>query len=252
MGTRAWQAGRIGDAVRELAMALPLYAQTTAPLEGFYAESYLVAESFSIYNRAAHGTITIDEGAAEFERLIEGMGDPYATVTLCGFACTAAMGHGAWHHVRHFATITARIDPELQFGFWSGQNLMHRGVMLAYNGEVDEAIAVFADGMSRYSGIGGRSGLATFHAALAEVLAGRGRLAEAAQYAAEARSLLDADNELWNRTSVLVAEALVADGEGRRGEALETLARAAQMADEQEAFAVANRARQLAAALDAG
>lgn len=251
MGAQAWQAGRIGDAVRELAMALDLFAQTTVPLEGFYAESYLVAESFSIFSRAAHGAMTFDEAATAFDRLIDMLADPFATATLCGFACTAAMGHGAWHYVQHFATIAERVDPDLQFGFWSGQNLMHRALTLAHRGEVDDAIAMFADGAARYTGIGGRSGLPTFHAALAEALVAQGRLAEAAQYAAEARALLDADNELWNHTSVLVAEALVAAGRGRGDEAVTTLSIAVEVAEQQEAHAYARRARAVCAALAA-
>jgi hypothetical protein len=221
------------------------------PPEGFYAESYLVAEAFSIFNRAAHGAISIDEAAAEFDRVIDAFGDPFATATLCGFASTAAIGHGAWHHIRHFVEISDRVDPDSQFGFWSGQNLMHRGVTLAVKGQIDDAIATFADGAARYTGLGGRSGVPTFHAALAQVLAGHGRLVEAAQYAAEARAALDTDNELWNHTSVLVAEALVAAGEGRRDDALKTLAEAARVADEQEAFGYARRARELAAEIEA-
>ena len=85
---------------RELGTARPLYAQSTAPLEGFYAESYLVAESLLDLQPRCPRRDHDRQAAAEFERLIETLADPYATVTLCGFACTAAMGHGAWHHVR--------------------------------------------------------------------------------------------------------------------------------------------------------
>ena len=121
--------------------------------------------------------------------------------------------------------------------------------MLAFNGEIDEAIAAFADGNSRYTGLGGRSGVPTFHAAFAQALAWRGRLAEAAQYAAEARALLEADAELWNHTSVLVAEALIAAGEGRPEDALKTLEVAIDVAEQQAAFAYASRARAVAASL---
>ena len=105
---------------------------------------------------------------------------------------------------------------------------------------------MFADGTSRYTAIGGRSGLATFHAAFAEVLAGEGRLAEAIQIVAEARAWLDRDQELWNHTPVLIAEAMVAAGSGDGERAAELLERAVTVAEAQEAWALARRAHDVA------
>jgi hypothetical protein len=160
------------------------------------------------------------------------------------------MTFGAWDHVAHFTQLNKRADPEHQFGFWSDQNLMHHGLTLAADRQIDEAISAFADGAARYVAVGGRSGLATFHAAFAEVLARQGRLDEAAQYAVEARTWLDNDGELWNHTAVMIAEALVAAGQGRTADAEAILVRAAEVADEQEAFALAERARRVAAELE--
>lgn len=124
---------------------------------------------------------------------------------------------------------------------------MHRGIVLAGQGRLEEAIASFTEGQARYTGIGARSALATFQATLALQLLDQGRTDDAEQWARAARAELNTYNERWNEPIVLMAEAAVAGAGVDTDEADELYACAADAATLQGSHALAERARQLAA-----
>jgi hypothetical protein len=97
---------------------------------------------------------------------------------------------------------------------------MHAGIVGTAPGssddEIDDAVARFADGEARYLGIGARSGLSCFRAALGANLARHGRVTEAESWVAAARDELDRHGERWPEPLVLLAEGVVAAVVGER------------------------------------
>ena len=193
------------------------------------------------------GDLTPEEGFSRFDDLIAAMGDRFAVASICGFAATMAVTVGRWDETDRYAGIGIEAGAGGQFAFWDGQFLMHRGIVLAGRGQVEEAIASFAEGEARYTGIGGRSAVATFRASLALQLVDQGRVDDADRWAQAARAELDTYNERWNEPIVLMAEAAVARAAGAGEEADELFACAADAATLQGSHALAERARQLAA-----
>jgi hypothetical protein len=119
----------------------------------------------------------------------------------------------------------------------------------AWRGDVDAALVSFDEGRALYTGIGGRSGLATFLASLATLVAAAGRTDDAARLAAEARAELETYGERWNEPVVLVGEGAVAAASGEPAVAAARLAESRDVARAQGSMALAQRAEQEAARL---
>jgi hypothetical protein len=175
------------------------------------------------------------------------MPDRFAVASICGFAATMAVTVGRWDETERYAGIGIEAGAGGQFAFWDGQFLMHRGIVLAGRGQVEDGIASFVGGEDRYTGIGGRSAVSTFRASLTLQLVDQGRIDDAERWARAARAELDAYNERWNEPIVLMAEAAVAGARGDAEGADELYACAADAATLQGAHALARRALELAA-----
>jgi DNA-binding SARP family transcriptional activator len=242
-GVLCWGAGRISEAVEHLDIALDLMAQAGPPADPFAMERALVSNTFWIWHHVVVGDLSPDEGFARFDDLIAAMPDRFAVASICGFAATMAVTVGRWDETDRYAAIGIEAGAGGQFAFWDGQFLMHRGIVLAGRGQVEEGIASFVEGDRRYTGIGGRSAVATFRASLALQLVGQGRTGEAERWAGAARAELDTYNERWNEPIVLMAEAAVASALGDAEEAAELYACAADAATLQGAHRLAERAR---------
>jgi hypothetical protein len=156
---------------------------------------------------------------------------------------------GDWKKVDRYARIGIDADAGGQFAFWDGQFLMQRGIVQAWEGDAEGALASFTEGKARYTGIGGRSAMSTFEATLALHLARTGGRADAVARVEAARAELETYNERWNEPVVLIAEAVVAAAGGDQERATERLARAAEVATGQGAHTLAARARAVAADL---
>jgi DNA-binding SARP family transcriptional activator len=244
---RCWGLGRITEACRELDVALELFRSAPELLEGFEGEKRLVNRTFWIWMHAAAGDITAAEAFAHFDDLIALMPDRFAISSICGFAATTAIVLGEWDAVERYVQISVEADPSAQFAFWGGQVLMQRGIVLAWRGHCDEAVASFTAGRERYTSIGGRSAVATFEATLAVHLANHGRLADARRAVDAARGELDAYGELWNEPVVLLAEGAVLRAEGDTEAAEQQFARAIEVAHDQGSHVIAARAEALRA-----
>lgn len=216
------------------------------PEDAFGAEQYLVSHTFWLANHALYGDHTHDETFAGFDRLVALSPERVATASICGFAGATAAFCGRWDEVERFQRIALGADPNLQFAFWGGQLLMYGGMVKAWKGDVDGALASFAEGRARYTGIGGRSGLPTFTASVALLVAEHGRLADARLLVASARDVLETHGERWNEPVVLIAEAVVACHASDSAVATKRLAEAVAVADRQGAHALADRARRIA------
>jgi hypothetical protein len=244
-GVLCWGAGRISEAVEHLDIALDLLAQAGPPADPFAMERTLVSNTFWIWHHIVVGDLSPEEGFARFDDLIAAMPDRFAVASICGFAATMAVTLGRWDQTDRYAGIGIEAGAGGQFAFWDGQFLMHRGIVLAGRGQVDEGIASFAEGEARYTGIGGRSALSTFQASLALRLVEQGRVEDAGRWARAARVELDTYNERWNEPIVLMAEAAVAGAGGAPEEAAELYACAADAAVLQGSYALAERAKTL-------
>jgi DNA-binding SARP family transcriptional activator len=246
-GVLCWGAGRITEAVEHLDIALDLMAQAGPPTDPFAMERAMVANTFWIWCHTVHGDFSPEEALARYDELIAAMPDRFAVASICGFAATTALTMGRWDETDRYAGIGIEAGAGGQFAFWDGMFLMHRGVVLAGRGQVEEAAASFAEGQSRYTGIGARSAVASFLASFALQLVDQGRVEDAGPWARAARAELDTYNERWNEPIVLMAEAAVAGAGGSAEEAAELFACAADAATLQGSHALAARALELAA-----
>ena len=245
-----WGAGRIAEAVEHLDMAMDLLAQVPPnTADAFEMEKRLVSTTFWIWHHAARGDMSQEEVFARYDGLIAAMPDRFAVASTCGFAATTAITLGSWEGADRFSGIGMAADAGGQFGFWSGQFLMHQGIVRALDGPVDDALAGFDKGKAIYTGIGGRSALSTFEASLAMNVARRGRLADAQARVAAARAELDTHREGWNAPIVLIAEGVVAHAAGDVAAAADRLARAVARATDQGSHRFARRAADVAAEL---
>ncbi len=252
-GVLRWMEGDITasreclDRTLELLATVPVLPATS---EGFEAERRMVSHTFWLFVQAASGTRSVDDVLAAFDGLIDAQDDKFAIASICGFAATTAIVMGRWAEADRYAASSQQADPGSQFAFWGGQSLMQQGIALAWRGRTDDAVEAFAEGRTRYTTIGGRSGLPTFGASLALHLAEHGRVAEAEVLVGEARQLLDELREGWNEPIVALTEAVVAHLQGDGHRAAERFEHAEQVATEQGAHAVAERVRQARATLD--
>ncbi|WP_421121042.1 BTAD domain-containing putative transcriptional regulator [Aquihabitans daechungensis] len=241
-----WGAGRIGDAVRSLDVAFDLLDGVPPPEDTFSAEQYVVSFTFWLYNHALHGSLTVDETARLYQQLHDQVPDPVGRASVCGFAMTTFAPLLEWQVVDRFETLALEADPRSQYGFWGGQLQMHRGILAAWKGRVDDGLELFADGRARYMGIGGCSGMHSFEACMALLMAQQGRVAEGRVAADAARSFIDTRNERWAEPLVCLAEAAVLVNEGDEDAAVAKVVEARAVALRQEAFAMLPRITQVA------
>jgi hypothetical protein len=241
-----WGAGRIGDAVRSLDVAFDLLDGVPPPEDTFSAEQYVVSFTFWLYNHALHGSVTVEEAARLFQQLHDQVPDPVGRASVCGFAMTTFAPLLEWQVVDHFEGLALEADPRSQYGFWGGQLQMHRGILAAWKGRVDDGLELFADGRARYMGIGGCSGMHSFEACMALHMAQQGRIADARVAADAARTFLDTRNERWAEPLVCLAEAAVLVNEGDEDAAQAKVIEARGVALRQEAFAMLPRITQVA------
>jgi DNA-binding SARP family transcriptional activator len=245
-GVWHWGGGRIAEAADALDTALSMMGESEPPTNPFIAEQWMVAQTFWIFTHVLTGRITVEDGFGRFDAMLDAAPDRFAVASVCGFAATTAVALGDWDLVDRYSRISLDADPGSQFAFWGGQSLMQSGIVRAWRGEVETAVATFAAGRDRYLAIGGRSAYSTFEASLALALAGNGHVPEAAVAARAAREELDTYEEWWNAPIVLMAEAAVAHGEGRTDEARRLLEESSVVARRQGETLLVGRAVQLA------
>ena len=217
LGVLHWGAGDLSQAVVEIDRAKALYGGLPVPTEGFAAEKYLITQVFWLFFHALHGDVAPSDLFAGFDEMLAQSADPFATASICGFASTCALSLGHWDQAERYAQVGLAADPRSEFEFWAGQVQMQIGVTQAWRGSRHEAVTSFAAGLARYTGVHGRSGVATFIATLAANLARHGHADDARAWVDRARLELDTYREGWNEPIVLLAEAMVAHLEGDTG-----------------------------------
>jgi DNA-binding SARP family transcriptional activator/tetratricopeptide (TPR) repeat protein len=251
-GVMAWSRGQIDDAIAHLDRAVSLLRDAPPPSSPLEREQPLIAESFLRYCHAAHGTISPERALAGFDELLDAL--PPTAVDgrhqlVLALACRVAAVHARWDALDALVGRALELDPAAQFAFFGGQLLLYRALVEARRGELDAALTTFTDGRARYRAVGGRTGLPTCQALLAEQLACGGRVADAAELAASARQQIIETGEAINEVPVRIAEGVVAVAAGDTGHAAERLAAAVAAGERQGAHALARRAEAIAADL---
>jgi hypothetical protein len=248
-GVTAWSRGEMDDAIVHLDRAVALLRDarsTSGPLE---RELPLIAESFRRYCHAARGTMTPEHALAGFDELLRTL-PPLAVdgrhQLVLALACRVAAVHAQWDALGALVDRALALDPAAQFAFFGGQLLLYRALVEARRGQLDAALTTFADGRARYRTVGGRTGLPTCQALLAEQLASGGRVADAAELAAGARTQVVESGETVDEVPVSIAEGRVAFATGDLGRATERLAAAVAIGERQGAHALARRAERVA------
>jgi DNA-binding SARP family transcriptional activator len=251
-GVMAWSRGQIADAIAHLERAVSLLRDAPPPSSPLEREQPLMAESFRRYCHAAQGAMSPEQALAGFEELLDAM--PPTAVDgrhqlVLALACRVAAVHARWDALDAFVARALELDPAAQFAFFGGQLLLYRALVEARRGELDAALTTFTEGRARYRAVGGRTGLPTCQALLAELLASGGRVADAAELAAGARQQIVETGEAVNEVPVGIAEGVVAFAAGDTRRAAEHLAAAVAAGERQGAHALARRAEAIAADL---
>ncbi len=251
-GVTAWSQGQIPDAIAHLDRAASLLQDAPSPSSPLEREQPLIAQSFRLYSHAAHGTLSPETALDGFRELLDAL--PPAAVDgrhqlVLALACRAAAVHARWEALDRLVHRALELDPAAQFAFFGGQLLLYRALLEARRGELDAARTTFTDGRARYRSVGGRTGLATCQALLAEQLATGGRVNEAAELAAGARQQIVETGEVVDEVPVRIAEGVVAFAAGDTGRAAEHLSAAVAIGKTQGAHALARRAAEVAADL---
>ncbi|MGD9996361.1 MAG: BTAD domain-containing putative transcriptional regulator [Ilumatobacteraceae bacterium] len=252
-GVTAWSQGRMPDAIADLDRAVSLLHDAPPPSSPLEREQPLIAESFRRYCHAAHGTMSPEDALAGFDELLDAL-PPKAVdgrhQLVLALACRVAAVHLRWDALDALVARALELDPAAEFEFFGGQLLLYRALVEARCGELDAALATFADGRARYRAVGGRTGLPTCQALLAEQLVAGGRVADAAELTVGARQQIVETGEAVNEVPVCIAEGVVAAAAGDTTRAVERLTAAVTAGDRQGAYALARRAEAVAADLD--
>jgi tetratricopeptide (TPR) repeat protein len=251
-GVTAWSRGEIGGAIEHLDRAVELLRDAPSPTSPLEREQPLIAATFHLHCHAAHGDETPEDVLDRFDALLDEL--PRTAVDgrhqmAYALACRTAAIHTRWDTLERLVNSALKLDPVAQFAFFGGQLLLYRALVEARRGDVDLALATFGDGRSRFRAVGGRTGLATCQALLAEQLA-QSRAADAAELAAGARQQIIETGEAANEVPVHIAEGVVAFAAGDRQRAAEHLEAAFAVGHRQGAHALADRALAVSAALD--
>jgi DNA-binding SARP family transcriptional activator len=249
-GVTEWSRGQIREAVVHLEHAVALQRDAPPPSSPFEREQPVMAESFRRFCQAAHGTMSAEQALAGFAQLLDSL--PPTAIDgrhqmVLALACRVAAVHGHWDGLEAAVERALKLDPAAQFAFFGGQLLLYRALVEARRGDLDAALTTFADGRARYRAVGGRTGVATCQALLAEQLAANGRVADAAELAVGARRQIIETGEAVNEVPVSIAEGVVAFAAGDARRAAERLAAAVAAGERQGAHALARRAEAVAA-----
>jgi tetratricopeptide (TPR) repeat protein len=247
-GVDEWTRSRIDAAIEHLDRALELLADAPPPADAFEGQYTVIAHTFSAYSHAARGDTSVEE-ALDVIDLLLGLVPPDTVPVVCSFGGATAAAHHRWDELDRLVSRALDADPTAQFAFFGGQLLMQRGVVSAARGDLDEGVATFVEGRSRYRAVGGHTMIATYQAMLAELLGRAGRIGEAHELLAGARRHFDGAGEGPEEMPLLIAEGAIAALAGDRDAAAERLASAVDLGEAKGAHVFAQQARDVAAEL---
>ena len=244
-GVDEWTRGRIDVALEHLDRANGLLEGAPPPADAFEGEYRVVAQAFALYSHAAHGDLSVDDALAGFDFLAS-LVPPTAVPAVCAFGGATAAVHTRWEQLERLMLRALDADPAAQFAFFGGQLLMQRGVVAAAQGRLDEAVATFFEGRSRYRAVGGQSTINIYQSLLAELLARAGRVNEATELVTGARRQADELPQGCDEVMLRIAEGVVAALAGDLDRAAERLAAAVALGDRDGAHVFARRAEAVA------
>jgi predicted Zn-dependent protease len=244
-GVDEWTRARIDAAIEHLDRAVALLATAPPPADAFEGEYTIVAHAFSLYSHAARGDVSVEEALDGFTSLL-GIVPPEAVPAVCAFGAATAAAHLRWDEVERLVDRALHADPSAQFAFFGGQLLMQRGVVAAARGDLDEGVATFLEGRTRYRAVGGQSTINTYQALLAELLARAGRVREATELVSGARRHFDEVGEGPDEMPLLTAEGVVAALAGNLERASERLTMAVALGRQKGSHAFVRRAEAVA------
>ena len=176
-GVTDWSRGVIDDAIEHLDQATVLLGDAPSSANALERDQPMIAEAFRLSCHAARGDMTPDDALTGFDELLAAL--PRTAVDsrhqpVYALACRVAATHTRWDALDGLVRRALELDPAAQFAFFGGQVLLYRALVEARHGDLDAALATFADGRLRFRSVGGRTGIATCQALLAEQLASSG------------------------------------------------------------------------------
>jgi DNA-binding SARP family transcriptional activator len=251
LGVQKWGEGEIVLACEHLDEAVRRFADRPVPTDSLRLEQRMLANTFSTFNHGLLADITLGEAYERYDVLLAVVDhDRFATASVCGFASALAVVGNDVDGIDRFVERAKTVDPDAQFGFWSGMSLMHRGVGHVVRGDVERGLDEFSAGEAVFTATGAHTALPSFQAAFSIALTEAGLIDIASAWADKARRTQDEGWERWSLSLVLAAEACVAHGRGDRDAATELFAEAMTTARRHGVVLFEARARDLSASLE--
>ena len=203
-GVDEWTRGRIRSAIEHLdrgRRAARGRPATRGRLRGRSSAS--IAHAFGLYCHAAHGDHVRRRRRSPGSTSCSASCRRRRSPAVCAFGAAVAAVHTRWDAVDRLVRRALELDPAAQFAFFGGQLLMFRGLVEAHRGDYDAGWPASSRAAPGYRAVGGRSGIASYQALLAELLAQAGRVNDAAELVAGARLQTDESGEGWNEVTRL-------------------------------------------------
>lgn len=193
-----------------------------------------------------------DDVGARFDRLAGGSSDRFGVALCRTFGAMGAVTVGDGVRGEREAALGLEADPDGRFTFWGTLLVAFRGCALILQHRFEEGLVALDAGLERYREAGVLTHVAIFLAHRAIALTALGRLDDAAQAVAEARTLVEDLDERFGEAVVVEADARLRVARGAPGTEIETLLdSAARTAEGRGGLAVRRRleaaARDLAA-----
>ena len=244
-GIHQWDLGNVGEAHRYLSESnsMILAQRHDEPLRH---DLQLLSPVMLALNTALHGRA--EEARAQFDSIeADAVDDPYAITVWAAFAVTAAAlsGDPAW--ARYAAQRGVDADPEPSFVFLGAYQRLAHCWARAVTGDNPAAAAAEARGLIDTAlHDPPRSGLATWHALLAEMYLAGGNLTDAATSLDRAANLLDTYGQRYPEGFVLLLRArLMQAGDASTDEVRAALERARDVSSKFEAYLFSQQADRL-------
>jgi DNA-binding SARP family transcriptional activator/tetratricopeptide (TPR) repeat protein len=244
-GIHQWDLGNVGEAYRYLSESnsMIIARRHDEPLRH---DLQLLSPVMLALNTALHGRV--EEARARFDGVEADAGDdPYAITLWAAFAVTAAALAGDPERAQYAAQRGIDADPEPSFVFLGTYQRLARCWARAVTGQDPAGAAAEARGLIDTAlHDPPRSGLATWHALLADMYMAGGNLTDAAASLDRAATHLDTYGQRYPEGLVLLLRArLMQAGGASTDQVRAALERARDVSNEREAYLFSQRADML-------
>jgi DNA-binding SARP family transcriptional activator len=248
-GINCWHVGRLSEAATHLDTAArhaPEAIEKSGAPFLTQLDQIRISSAFGLYVHDIMGDLDDpDRRFAEVIALVPG--DVYWELLVTNFEASGALSGGDLDRAVRVCERGIASDPEGLSQFWSVALRCYLGAALCAKGDVDRGFDIFDPAWNAYCAAGLRTNSASWLASRAHGLALAGRVDDAQLALAESWTELETYGELYAKSTVLLADAVLAHARG--DDPTSSLREAIDVATTQGARAMAARVTREAARL---